>query len=324
MPLQHDLTRSLISAVLERAGTVGLDAAGSLLGPAWPFVRPVLVDVLKTLSKGIANSWRSPGEKTQRIADELRTRDAEVERIANLLAAHGITADWANALVAQLDHLSDDMVESLAGIARTEQRLDRLLALATEQAARRPGRLIVQGPLLEYVNYLRVGNDFFEGYDLAPDRWEPEGVPQRHLPAGFLIWNFVLLNAEAGSAVVTDIELRVEDEEICPPGAVPGQLMPTLEPFEGHAELARGATRQRLFVGRRFQYRDGDADAFRILVSFTDPGPAVAQQLRLCIRWSNATGSHTSFGPPLFLASMPQPQLHLAGVKFGLRSAPTL
>ena len=316
MALPHDVTRTLIASVLERAGTVGLDAAGSLLGPAWPFVKPVLVDVLKTVSKGVASSWRAPGEHA------LRADDAEVARIGKLLADHGITADWARALPAQLDAISDDVVELVAASARTEQRLERIAEMIGEHAARSPGRLVLRRPTLEYVDFLRVGDDFFDGWDLAPDTWEPDAVPQRHLPAGFFVWNFVLFNAGAGAVVVSGFDLRVDDEQPCPADAAPGRLLPTLDPFEGHAELARGAKRHRLFVGRRLQLHDDDVDAFRILVSFADPGPAVAQRLRLRIAWSNAGGDHYSDGPPLFLASMPSPPVHLAGAKFGVRSAP--
>lgn len=320
--LKDDVVRSIVAAVLERAGTLGLDAAGGFLGPAWPFVKPVLTEVLKTASKGAAALYTHPAEQAAKAAAALAADQARMQQIAAVLDQHGVTAEWSKAMLTQLDRLSDDMVEALARFGQVEQRLDLLLTQARQQAARAPGRLSVRGESLEYVDFLRVPDDFLPGEELAPDSWQHGATADRHVPAGFLVWNLLVANWEAEAVAVSAIELRVDDERELPADARAGEFKPSLEPFEDHARLQDGQPRHRLFVGRRFQYRQDDFDAFRVLVSYTRPGAPRLQRLRLHIAWSSSDGEHHSWGPALYLASMPAPQLQLAGAKFGLRNAP--
>jgi len=46
MALSGDLTRKLITIVLERGQKIGLDVAGGFLEPAWPLVRPLVEEGL--------------------------------------------------------------------------------------------------------------------------------------------------------------------------------------------------------------------------------------------------------------------------------------
>lgn len=317
--LKEDVTRSIIGAVLERAGTLGLDMAGGFLGPAWPFVKPLLEAALRSLSGGLASRYRSPGEKAEQMLAELQAKQEEMRRISEVLDEHGVSAEWTREMLSQLGHLSDDMIETLAQFGQMNVKLDKILAFAKDGAGRRPGKLVVRGQGLEYVDFLRVSAESFEGYDLVPASFQEDAIANRHMPAGFLVWNFMIANWEGESAAVSRFELLVDDEQPYPLEARLGELKPELDPIEDRIDLERGVRRHRLFAGRRFQYKQDDFDAFRVLVAYPQSGDPAIQRFRLRIGWSNSTGDHYTYGPPLFLASLEKPQLDLARSKFGMR-----
>ena len=62
MSLSGDATRRLITIVLEKAQTFGLDVAGSFMGPAWPFVKPLVAELIENLPGRIANNWKNAAD----------------------------------------------------------------------------------------------------------------------------------------------------------------------------------------------------------------------------------------------------------------------
>src|SRR5262245_1461170 len=140
---REDVVRKLIEAVLEQGLKFGLEAAGAgLMGPAWPAVRPLLEKLLGDLPKGIAERYRSSQEAVDQAAAALESRQAEIAVIASALDAHGMTQDWARALVESTDQLSDDMLALLHEQSAQGKTLDEVLALARTLVAETGARLL--------------------------------------------------------------------------------------------------------------------------------------------------------------------------------------
>lgn len=315
--LSRKATRKIVQAVLSYGLKFGFDMAGSFLGPAWPVVRPLVEKLMKGMPAAIAKKYKSSEEAVELAEAQLEQRSKELDEISKLLDEHGITAEWTQSVLAKLDQISDDMFEMVAQTAAIEPKLDRILAVIEESAEKKPGNLFLQGAQLEYVNFLRVPESAFPGFDLTSGSVLADAVADRHLPAGFMIYNFALSNWGEQKCLVTRIMLRVLDEYFYPDGSEIGELKPSLEPFMDSASLSSDQKHHQLFVNKRFSYNPEESDAFRIQLVFQKEKQQSIQQLQPMVYWSNSTGDHYTYGTPLFLASMPQPQLQLAKLKFG-------
>jgi hypothetical protein len=290
----------------------GLDVAGGFLGPAWPLIRPVVEHVLEDLPKEIAGRYKSSQEAADEALAELEKDQKQLAIIESALEKHGISPAWLEGVLAQLDQLTDDMFKVVAVTSRHTEQLDDILALITEQSARKPGRLVLRGERLEYVDYVQVGESFQAGFDLAPGTVVKESFPGRHMPSGFFIWNFMLLNDGQQLVTVSSMEMKVVGEYPFPEGATRGSILPLIEAFEDDIWLAPGAKSYPLFRGKMFKYApEADVDAFRIRAVFQDATDLI-QQVQLVIHWKDGTGDHEAYGTALFLASLANPQLHVS------------
>lgn len=327
MSLSGELTRKLITIVLERGQKLGLDVAGGFLGPAWPFVRPLVEEFIEGLPERIASRWRNNDEVLQEMLDELKAREDQIDLIREAMADHGIDADWANDITREITGLSDDVFQVLCNQAKmiTELRdvkdgLAEVLVSARSHREKKPANLVLRGSDLEFVDLLRVPASFLSGYDLSPTTFALDAVSQRYMPAGFVVWNFSIFNEGQSKAVIDKIELSVSDEGSCPPESEYDELKPTLDPVDDRVELQVGGGPYRLFRGRRLGYAPDEFDVFRVQILFAKVEPPAWQRLRPVIRWSDATGEHTTLGTEIFLASHPSPQVQQARLKFGLPS----
>jgi hypothetical protein len=325
MSLSGDLTRQLITIVLERGQKFGLDVAGSFLGPAWPVVRPLVEKLIDGLPERIASGWKNNDEALQEVLDELEARQDQVDLIGEALAANGIDADWASGITEGLSGLSDDIFEvlcnqadAISDLRDVKEGLAELLASARSYREQKPANLVLRGSELEFVDLLRVPNDFLPRDDLSPTAFAIDSVPQRHMPAGFMVWNFSIFNEGQSRAVVNGIELIVAEEGPCPPDCKYDQLKPTLDPVDDRIELQAGEASYLLFRGRRFGYAPDEFDAFRVQILFVSDEPPIWQRLRPVINWSDATGDHATLGTELFIASHPSPEIERARLKFGI------
>ena len=161
---------------------------------------------------------------------------------------------------------------------------------------------MLRGERLEYVGYLKVTDAFEPGFDLAPDNHMSAPFAGRHLPRGFLLWNYVVANDGKQSATVSRIALQVVRELAWPADAEVGTLAPELKPYEDRVVLEAGAKSYLLFQGKYFHYRPDEADAFRVSATFPSDALLV-QQVRLAMEWTDEGGKHTTYSPSLFLAS---------------------
>jgi hypothetical protein len=325
MSLSGDATRRLITVVLEKAQTFGLDVAGSFLGPAWPFVKPLVQALIDGLPAHVAKNWKNSADLLEEAEAKLRKQEELVSQIGEALEKNGITEAWALSVSEKLDHVSDDIFAVLCNqAAESEDRqamkatLDRLLGIVTEQQERRPANVRVRGAEIEFVDLVRVPEDFLAGYTLVPSDFAIDSVKQNHMPAGFLIWSFSLWNVGEQDAVVKRIELQVTAQGACPDGSRYDQLLPTLDPFDDRVRLEAGQSRYRLFTGKKFSYAPDEHDDFRVQMTFVSDGPPLWQQLMPVVSWSDRTGDHTTYAPEIFLASHPAPQIERARAKFGL------
>jgi hypothetical protein len=314
---KDNIVRKLIQVILEQGMKVGIDVAGGFLGPAWPFVKPVIEKLVDGLPKNIANRYKSSQDAINAATAALEKDEAQIALVQAALEKHGITPEWVASLLTQLDSLSDDVFTILQEQGRQQATLTEILQLAEKMAKRQPARLVFRGERLEYVDYLQVEDDYLPGYDLAPGTHIDAGFAGRHLPAGFLIWNFMLLNDGQQLATVTGMEMVVKAELPYPESSELGGVLPMIEPFEDEIQLLPGATHYPLFKGKYFKYApEADVDAFRIRAIFQSD-QRLLQQLQLVIHWQDGTGPHTTYGSPLFLAAMEQPQLEVSHSKFG-------
>ena len=323
MPLtREEAFRKLIQATLEQGLKFGLDAAGAgLMGPAWLVVRPLVEKVLGDLPKDIAKRYKSSQEAVDEAAAALKAHDKEIATIAEALEKQGMTAAWAESLLASIDHLSDDVLDLLYEQRRQGKAVDEVLALAQKLTAEAGARLVLRGERQEYVGYLKVPDSFEPGFDLAADSHMDAPFAGRHMPRGFLLWNYVVANDGKQSATVSRIVLQVIKELPWPAGTETGTLAPALTPFEDRVVLEPGADSYVLFKGKYFHYKPDEADAFRISATFPSETPLV-QQLRVAIEWTDESGTHTTYSPPLFLASAPADDVKQlaahAQLKFGI------
>jgi hypothetical protein len=314
---QEEVTRKLIQVVLEQGLKFGIDVAGGFLGPAWPFVKPFVEKLLNDLPKDVSGRYKSSQEAVDQAVAKLEKEEAALQQIQAALAAHGVTPEWTARILEQLDRLSDDMYQVLAEQSRQRGTLEQILAHAERLAEKRPGKLVLRGERLEYVDYLRVPDDFLPGWDLAPGSAVHASFAGRHMPAGFFIWNFMLLNDGQQLVTVSSMEVEVQAEHPYPPGSELGGVLPMLEPYEDEIRLVPGQARHPLFRGKYFKYApDTDVDAFRIRAIFQSDAE-LSQQVRLVIRWSDPTGEHVTYGSSLFLASLEKPQLGVSSSKLG-------
>ena len=314
--LSRDSTRKIIQAVLDYGLKVGFDMAGSFLGPAWPVVRPLIKKLMEGFPEAIAKGYKSSEEAVELAKAHLEEREQELEPISNVLDEHGITSEWTSSVLAKLGQISDDMFDVVLQTANIEPKLDKILSLISESAEQKPGNLIIQGAQLEYANFLRVPDSAFPGFDLTTGSVVGAAIADRHIPAGFLIFNFALSNWGEQPCLVTRIMLRVLDEYPYPEGSEIGGLLPSLDPFEDTAYLSSDLKHHQLFANKRFTYQPEESAAFRIQLVFQKKDQQTIQKVQPVVYWSNSTGDHYSYGMPLFLASMEQPQLHLVKQKF--------
>ena len=319
---REDVFRRLIQATLEQGLKFGLDAAGAgLMGPAWVVVRPIVEKVLGELPKDIARRYRSSQEAVDQAAAALKAHEAEVATIAEALEKQGMTAAWAEAMLENMDRLSDDVLVVLHEQRRQGKAVDEILALAKEMAGATGARLVLRGERLEYVGYLKVPDTFEPGFDLAADSHMDAPFAGRHMPRGFLLWNYVVANDGKQSGTISRVTLEVIGELPWPAAAEAGTLAPELTPFEDRVVLEPGAKSYTLFTGRYFHYKPDEADAFRISATFPSDASLV-QQVRLAIEWTDEGGKHISYGPSLFLASATADDVKAladhAKLKFGL------
>lgn len=313
--IRGEITRRLIEVILENGLKFGIDAAGGFLGPAWPIVRPLVEKLLDGFPKSIAGRYRSSAEAIAEAQKQLKLRSAEIETIGEALAKQGITEEWASSLLSCMESFSDDLTEILTNQAGQGITLEQILSIAKDLARKRPGNVVVQGERLEYVDFLRVSEEFMPGYDLSPTSIHFGAVSARHLPAGFLIWNFMVFNSGNEAAAISKIEFQIKGEYPYPEGSTSSELKPRLVPFEDRVFLASGVESHTVFKGELFSYSPSDVDAFRVQLVFAESKDLI-QQIQPCIRWSNSSGNHLTFAPPLFLASREHPQLELAEQKF--------
>jgi hypothetical protein len=325
MGLSGDVTRKLITLVLERGQKFGLDVAGSFLGPAWPFVKPLVEKLIADLPARIAGKWRNNEEVFQQALDAIEKREDQIQLIGEALSKHGIDAAWANGITEQLSGLSDDVFEVLCRQARTIDELKgvkaglaELLAAAQSYQEQKPANIVIRGSEIEFVDLLRVPEGFLPGYDLTPTTFAVDAVAQRHMPAGFIVWTFAIFNEGTSQAVVSRISLTVSDEGVCPPSCEYDELKPVLDPVDDRVALQPGEKEYQIFRGRRFGYKPDEYDAFRVQILFIRKEPPVFQRLRPVIDWSDATGEHKTLGTEIFLASHPSPQIKQARLKFGV------
>jgi hypothetical protein len=309
-------TRKVIEVILDRGLKFGIDVAGGFLGPAWPVVRPLIEKLLDDMPKKIAGRYKSSREAVADAMAELEKHDAELSKIAEALNRSGLTPEWSEAVIGRLEKLSDDSSRTLMIQAQQTEKLDEILALAEALGRKQAARLVSRAERLEYVDYLRVPPSFQAGYDLAPGTVIDEPFTGRHVPAGFFIWNFMLLNDGDRLATVSAMELVVTGEHEYPEGAEPGGVLPLIESFEEDVLLLPGAKIYPMFRGKRFRYApETDVDSFRIRAIFQSDRKLI-QQLQLRIHWEDGTGEHVTLGTPLFLATLEHPQLEVSRAKF--------
>ena len=314
------MTRKIIRVVLEQGVKFGLNVAGGFLGPAWPFVRPLIEKLIDDLPKEIAGKYKSSREAVEQAMSEIQNREKEIAEITEVLDRQGLTKEWTVQVLNFLDGFSDDLNEVLLQQSCQADKLDDILLTAKALHQKRAGRLVFRGERLEYVDYLTVPETFMPGFDLAPGTVITELFPGRHAPAGFFIWNFLLLNDGEQVAVVSEMEMIVKTESQFPDGSERGGVLPLIEAFEDEIWLKPGAASYPVFQGKHFKYApEADVDSFRIRAVFQS-NQELLQQLQLRIRWSDGTGDHFTYGTPLFLAAQVDPQLGVSRSKFGFGS----
>ena len=314
--ISRDVTRKIISAVLDYGLKFGLDAAGSFLGPAWPLVRPLVESLLKDMPDAISERFQSSQEAVEQAKDALKERSKELDEISKLLDDHGITGEWADTVLEKLDRISDDMKDVFLRASSVETKVDNILRLLTQSPDKKPGNIVIQGAQLEYVNFMHIPESAFPGFDLAPGSFCTGSIQGKHMPAGFMIYNFVLSNWNDEKCVVTRIMLKVLGEYPLTAGATVGELKPELAPYEDRAFLAAGVQDHVLFADKRFTYNADESDAFRVLLVFQKDFPQAIQKVQVIVYWANSEGDHSSYSTPLFLASLNNPDLSLAHQKF--------
>lgn len=328
MSLSGDLTRRLLFVVLEQGQKFGLDMAGSFLGPAWPVVKPLVEKLIEGLPERIANTWKNNDESLQEALDEIDEQKEQVRIIGEALSANGIDEEWASTITSQLSGLSDDIFQLLCNQASAikdlqniKQDLQKLLETAQSHTAKIPAHIVVRGIEVEYVDLLRVPEDFIPGYDLTPSEFAMGSVSQRHMPAGFMVWTFSIFNDGQRPAIVRRMEFQVTGEGECPADSHYDELKPTLDMIEDRITLASGETYYPILRGKRFSYNPDESDAFRIQIIFIGDEPPTWQRLRPVIHWDDGIGEHVTYAPELFLASHPNPQIERAKQKFGISHA---
>jgi hypothetical protein len=314
--------RKLIHVVLEQGLKFGLDVAGAgMMGPAWPIVRPLVEKLLGDLPESISKRYKSSQEALDEAAAALEAHEDEIAAIANALERQGMTQAWVESLLDSVDRLSDDMLAVLQQQQQQGKTLGEILALTRAMADSGGARLVLRGERLDYVGYLHLPATFEHGYDLAPDNHFNAEFAGRHMPRGFLLWNFVLANDGRQSATVSRIVVEVLCEYEVPADAVIGGLAPALTPFQDHVVLRAGAVSYPIFKGKYFHYEPDEADAFRISAAFPSVVPII-QRVRTAIEWTDANGTHVTYSPSLFLASAPAADVEElaahARIKFGL------
>ncbi len=325
MSLSGKLTRELITMVLERGQKYGLDVAGSFLGPAWPFVRPLVEKLLEDLPADIAGKWQNNEEVLRQAIDEIGSKQKQIGLITEALERHGIDDDWASNMTKQISTLSDDVFEvlcnqavTIAELSDVKQGLTKLLSQAEAYGDTMPAKLVFRGSDIEFVDMLKVPDDFQVNFDLSPTVFALDSIHQRHMPAGFLVWIFSIYNEGQKNANISKIVLDVIEEGPCPTSSVFDELKPTLDPVSDDIEIQLGETSYPLFKGQRLGYAPDEYDIFRVLFTFRKEAAPHWQRLRPIIFWSDATGEHRTLGTDIFLASHPSPQVALARKKFGV------
>ena len=314
---REEITRRVIRALLENGLKFGLDVAGGFLGPAWPFVRPLIEKLLDGLPKEIAGKYKSSREAMEAAMTEIEKKEKELAEITEALDRQGLTKEWAVEVLDALEGMSDDLSEMLLEQSRQADKLDDILVAAKKLHQKQAGRLVFRGERLEYVDYLSVPDTFMPGFDPAPGTVITESFPGRHAPAGFFISNFLLLNDGEQLAVVSAMDMIVKLECPFPEGSQRGGVLPLIEAFEDEIWLKPGARSYPLFQGKRFKYApEVDVDSFHIRAIFKSDQELI-QQLQLRIRWSDGTGEHFTYGTPLMIAAQPEPQLGVSHSKFG-------
>ena len=296
MSLSGDITRRLITIILEKAQTFGLDVAGSFLGPAWPFVKPLVAELIEKLPERIAKNWKNAADLAEEAEEKLREDTEMVTRIGKALDEHGITEAWATTVSEQLDGIADDVFEILCNQADAhadrqdiKNALDVVLNILKDKQNLKSAKIVVRGTEIEFVDLIRLPEDFMPSYQLAPSDFAIDSVKVNHMPAGFLIWSFTIWNIGGHNAVVNSLDLQVTGEGECPDGSSFDQLLPTLDPFEDLARLEPGRDHYHLFAGQRFTYAPDEHEAFRVQLLFIQDGIPRWQRLRPVINWSDAT-----------------------------------
>ncbi|MBK8593713.1 MAG: hypothetical protein IPN77_32315, partial [Sandaracinaceae bacterium] len=113
MPEPKPFVRRLVAVILEQAQKVGLDVAGSFLGPAWPVVKPLVEGLLKDLPEGIAGKLHNGDEALQKAVAAMDARDEQLALIAEALAKEGVTAQMTAGWVESLEAISDGQFQAL-------------------------------------------------------------------------------------------------------------------------------------------------------------------------------------------------------------------
>jgi len=310
------LVRKLIETLLEQGLKFGLDVAGGFLGPAWPVIKPLVEKLFKGLPESISSRYKSSEEAVREAMDAMKERKEDVAKIGEALESAGITPKWTNDVLKGLDRISDDLFLLLAREAQAAATLDNIYKKVMDTSEKKPGKLVINSERLEYVHFLRVDQEFLRGYDLTAGSVMDYAVSQRHAPAGFCLRTFMVFNQGRETAAISRMELKVLNEYDIPEGASFGTLKPVLDPFEELVELTAGGEQYPIFPGKYFSYKADDVDTFRINTVFKGDYGKI-QQLQPVIYWADCRGEHISCGTPVFLASHPAPELHLAKQKFG-------
>lgn len=295
------------------------------MGPAWPFVKPLVTELIGNLPERIAKNWKNATDLSEEAEAKLREDKEMITRIGKALEEQGITEAWATTVSERLDGVADDVFKILCNQADAhaerqdiKNALDGILDLLENKQDQKSARIVMRGTEIEFVDLIRLPEDFMPGYQLAPSDFAIDAVKKNHMPAGFLIWSFTIWNIGGQNAVVNGLSLQVTGEGECPDGSRFDQLLPSLDPFDDLAHLEQGRDRYSLFAGKRFTYAPDKHDGFRVQLLFVREGTPYWQKLRPVVNWSDATGDHITLAPEIFLASHPAPQVDRARKKFGV------
>jgi len=302
MTLTEKMTKKLMEVVLQRGIALSLDVAGSFI-PGWSVIKPILEKVLGVLPEEITGGLFSSEDNVINIIRAFEENESLLIPITQALKEQGITPEWTSNTLELVKRTSDDVIELLAKQDEQQRSLAGITALLEEAACKKGAHLELRAQRLEYIEHFLMPLNWLKGWDLAPGSALEGYVPGRHLPIGWMNWDFLMMNSGQQLAVIQKIELLVEEELSCPDEAIFSGVKPGFDRYEDLVICEPGQFSYLVFADKHLKYApESDVDSFRIQIRFMHE-QKIIQKLKLAIHWEDGTGNHATYGPSLFICS---------------------